>query len=112
MVTDGFGDVELSVRPLSLSRPSAGRAANGRTESAGAAGSIRGKRADVDISLFAPESGTRNTFSGETDIFPHADRRPDQWLRFTDAGEELRRTAGRSRRRVGRLDAGDPPRRA
>ena len=104
MVTDGFGDVELNVRPLSLSRPSASRAADGRTESAGADGSINSKRAEVNISLFAPESSARNTFSGQPDIFPHANRRSDQRLRFTDAGEKLCRSAGRHRRCVGRLD--------
>ena len=104
MVTDGFGDVELSVRPLSLSRPSAGRAANGGTEPAGAAGSIRSKRAEVNISLFAPESSARNTFSGQPDIFPQAHRRSEQRLRSTYAGKKLCGSAGR-RRGVGRLDS-------
>jgi hypothetical protein len=78
MLTDGSGVVEYRENAFAS-------AANGRTESARAAGFVRSKRAEVNISPFAPESGARNTFSGQPNIFQHANRRSDQRLGFTDA---------------------------
>jgi len=80
MVTDGFGDVEPVFGPGHDRGPSAGPALMTYGIRRGRWFPIRSKTRRGGYIAVRPESSARNAFFGQSDIFPHAERRPDQCL--------------------------------